>query len=148
MAKDKAPMGKVVVEIAISNDRDEGLTAAGHLKPGEVRRAEVQATVDTGATMLVLPEDLIERLGLPVLRKVNTRYGDGRVVARTVYGSVRLKVLNRVITVDALSAPAGTRALLGQIPLEGLDFLVDATKQRLIPNPESPDPEMALVEVL
>ncbi|MCY3019880.1 MAG: retropepsin-like aspartic protease [Planctomycetota bacterium] len=148
MGKDDAPMGKVVVSIEISSAEDEGLARAGHIAPDKVRRAELQAIVDTGATMLVLPEDTIARLGLPLVRKVNARYGDGRMATRNVYGSVRLTVLGRVVTVDALSAPAGAPALLGQIPLEGLDYLVDTSQQRLVPNPESPDPAMALVEVL
>jgi hypothetical protein len=38
--------------------------------------------------------------------------------------------------------------LLGQIPLESLDFVIDPRNQRLAPNPESPDPEMALMEIL
>jgi hypothetical protein len=68
------------------------------------------------------------------------------VVERTIYGSAKLRVLNREVTVDVLSAPIGVPALLGQIPLEGLDFVVDLKNQRLIPNPAAPDPEMALVE--
>jgi predicted aspartyl protease len=140
-------MGKVLVEVAVSNDRDEGKAQEGLLRGDQVRRAKLHALADTGATMLVLPEEVVKRLGLPPLRQVNTRLANGQFETRTLYGSVHLKVLNREITVDALGAPPGVPALLGQIPLGGLDFLVDSRNQRLMPNPESPDPQMALVDV-
>lgn len=52
------------------------------------------------------------------------------------------------MNVDVLSVPVGALALLGQIPLEGLDFVVDPRSQRLAPNPAAPDPAMALVDLL
>ena len=140
-------MGKVMVDIEVSNDRDEGKAQEGLIRPDQVRRARLQALAHTGATLLVLPEDLVQRLGLPMLRRVNTRLANGALEARAVHGPVRLKVLNRLVAVEALSGPAGMPALLGQIPLESLDFHVDSRNQRLIPNPEAPDPEMALVDV-
>ena len=148
MGKGEPCMGKVMVEIEVANYQDEGLVQAGVLPPGKVRKVQLKALVDTGATLLVLPEDAIEKLGLPVLRKASTRLGDGRFVTRTVYGSAKLAVQRRLVTVDVLSAPQGVPPLLGQIPLEGLDLIVDSKNQRLIPNPESPDPETALVDML
>ena len=147
MEKDTA-MGRVTVEIEVSNDRDEGKAEEGLLPADKVRRVTLTALVDTGATLLVLPEEAIQRLGLPVMRTAKTRLGNGQVVPSTIYGSAKLRVLKRVVGVDVLSAPAGVPALLGQVPLEGLDFVVDPKGQRLIPNPESPDPEMAMVDML
>jgi clan AA aspartic protease len=103
--------------------------------------------VDTGATLLVVPEDLVEKLGLPVLRHARTRLGDGRVVDCTIHASAKLTVMRRAVTTDVLKAPRGVPVLLGQIPLEGLDLHIDPRKQRLIPNPEAPDPETVLVDL-
>jgi clan AA aspartic protease len=144
---DQVDMGRVTVEIEVTNDRDEGKAQEGTLPREQVRRVTLNALVDTGATMLVLPDDIVQRLGLPVVRQVKTRFASGEVASRTIYGPARLTVLKRVVNVDVLSAPPGVPALLGQIPLEGLDFVVDPRNQRLMPNPESPDPEMALVDV-
>lgn len=141
-------MGKVVVESVVSNGQDDVLVERKILKPTEVRTATIRTLVDTGATMLVLPEDIIQQLGLPPIRKVKTRVADGRVLERQVYGYVKLTIQGRTITTEALSAPKGIPALLGQVPLEVLDFLVDSKNQRLIPNPESPDPEMAMYDIL
>jgi hypothetical protein len=35
--------------------------------------------------------------------------------------------------------PAGSTPLVGQIPLEELDLIVDSKRQSLRPNPEHPD---------
>ena len=147
MRKDTV-MGRVTVDIEVANNVDDELAQRGQLSADKVRRLTLSALVDTGATMLVMPEDVIQRLGLRPMRTVNTRLGDGQVTPRTIYGSVKLTVLKRMMTVDVVGAPPGVPALLGQIPLEGLDFVVDLANQRLIPNPESPDPEMALVYIL
>jgi len=43
------------------------------------------------------------------------------------------------MTCDALVLPAGTTALIGQIPLEGLDLVVDPKSRDVHVNPASPD---------
>ncbi|MGD0089344.1 MAG: retropepsin-like aspartic protease [Planctomycetota bacterium] len=141
-------MGRVAEVIEVSSGGDEELVQAGYLSPDKVRRETLTALVDTGATMLVLPEDVIQRLGLRVVSTVKARVWNGQVVSSTIYGPAKLKVLGRVVHVDVIGVPAGAPALLGQIPLEGLDFVVDTRNQRLVPNPESPDPAMALVDLL
>lgn len=142
----KNDVGRVIVDIRVTNAQDEGVVRSGHLAANQVRAATVRAIVDTGATLLVLPEAIIQQLGLPEVRKVTSRFADGHKMERTVYGPVRLEVQGRVVNVDALCAPPNVPALLGQIPLGGLDFLMDSKSQRLVPNPESPDPDMALVD--
>jgi hypothetical protein len=52
---------------------------------------------------------------------------------------VRLEILGRDMTCDALVEPAGTTALIGQIPLEGLDLVVDPKSREVTVNPASPD---------
>ncbi|HEX3313593.1 MAG TPA: hypothetical protein VHR72_01825, partial [Gemmataceae bacterium] len=52
-----------------------------------------------------------------------------------VYDVVRLTIQDRFCTVEVLEVPDGVPTLIGQIPLESLDFVVDPTKRRLIGNP-------------
>lgn len=141
-------MGRVWADIEVSNELDEGNASEGRLRADQVRKIQVRALVDTGATLFVLPEENIKALGLRLQRTVQSRQADGKLHARSVWGPAKLRVLRREVLVEVQAAPAGVPALLGQIPLEGLDLLVDARSQRLIPNPESPDPEMALVDML
>ena len=44
--------------------------------------------------------------------------------------------VDRAITVDVLGLPDDRQVLLGQLPLEALDFWIDVVKQRLVGNPE------------
>jgi len=140
-------VGKVTVEIQLTSDRDIGKAADGALPADKIRSTKVQAIVDTGATILVLPLSVIEQLGLPVIREARSRFADGRSMMRKIYGPIKLEVQRRVAIVEALCAPEGVPALLGQVPLELLDLLVDSKNRRLIPNPESSDPDVALVDV-
>lgn len=140
-------MGRVEVEIEATNWLDEQLVRRGLLQASAVRSARLKALVDTGATMLVLPEPLVKQLGLVAIRKARSQIADGPVVERDVYGGLRLKVLTRWALVEALGGPPNVPALLGQFPLELLDLLVDPKSRKLILNPASPDPEMATVDL-
>jgi hypothetical protein len=51
------------------------------------------------------------------------------------YGPVRLSIQGRDCPTDVMEVPDGTPALVGQIPLEYLDFVIDLRGQKLIGNP-------------
>ena len=52
-----------------------------------------------------------------------------------VYGTVRLTIQERDCLTDVSEVPDECPVLIGQIPLELLDFVVDMTGRRLIGNP-------------
>lgn len=135
----RGTMGAVRVKLALSNFADEECVRRGLMRPDEVRRADVEALVDTGATQLVLSQAVANQLGLRVLNRVPVRYADERREVRDLVGGVVVELMGRRTLVEAIVEPGKTYALLGQIPLEGLDFHVDPKGQRLIPNPDSPD---------
>jgi len=147
MKKKENGMGKVWAEVELFNAGDEYMFKEGKLPAGKIRKIDVKALVDTGATMLLLPEKDIQRLGLRLSRTVKSRVADGRLVERKIYGPVTVKVFKRTMQTEAAAGAPNLPPLLGQIPLEGLDLLVDAKNQCLILNPESPDPEMALIDI-
>jgi hypothetical protein len=62
-----------------------------------------------------------------------------------VHGGARLEVQGRACDIEVLALPEGRQVLLGQIPLDALDFWVDLTNQRLIGNPEHDGQWMAEV---
>lgn len=128
-------MGKVLVTAKIENLHDLFNVHQGILKPEEVRSIEVSdALVDTGATTLSLPKPLIARLGLQPLGARRARTSGGSVMLQ-MYGTVQLTVQGRVWRGDVLEIPDDCPPLIGQIPLESLDFVVDPQGQRLIGNP-------------
>jgi predicted aspartyl protease len=128
-------MGKVLAAAAIENVEDLYDVKKGLKQPEEVRRLDVpDALVDTGAMFLSLPRRYIQQLGLQRyrMRKAITSSG---VAEFGMYGVVRLAVQGRDCFVEVAELPDECPVLLGQIPLEALDFVVDPIGQRLIGNP-------------
>ena len=125
--------------IQLANNHDEEDVKCGRRRPHEVRSVHVHAVADTGATMLVLPADVVARLGLfpDGYRKV--RYADGRIRELSWVSNIRLTILGRETVTNALVEDAGTTPLIGQIPLEELDLIVDPKSHELRVNPDSPD---------
>lgn len=62
-------MGKVIQKVKLSNFEHPDLAL------------EVNAVINTGATMLTLPQEIIDRLALRKLREGNVRYADGEQLA-------------------------------------------------------------------
>jgi len=132
-------MGKIMMKVKLTNQTDYSKAREGLTPPDRVRSVEVEALIDTGATMLVLPADVVERLGLAEEGRRKVRYADGRVAEVPWVGGVRLEILGREMTCDALVEAAGTVPLIGQIPLESLDLVVDPKTREARVNPASPD---------
>lgn len=138
-------MGEVKVEVGLENAVDRELVYRGLLTEDQVRSFKVQVIADTGAAMLVLPQDEVEALGLREIRKAVVRYADERKEERSVAGPVTIRVDSRAATVDGIVGPPNSEPLLGDVVLEIMDVLVDPLQQKLIPRPESPFlPELKL----
>lgn len=127
-------MGKIIEQVKLINALDPSKSEI------------VEAVVDTGATLLVLPQDLVERLGLRKVREAKVRYANQDVQSKAVYGIVTVEVQGRSGNFDALAEVPGSQPLIGQIVLEALDLVINPVTRKLGPNPESP--EMPMVEIL
>jgi predicted aspartyl protease len=120
----------------LENVLDLFAASEGKLSPDNVRRVEVDnALVDTGATTLAIRRAEIDGLGLKSIstRRCVTSAGVREV---NVYGPVRLTIMGRNCSLDVMEVPDEVPALVGQIPLEMLDLVVDPPNHRLIGNPE------------
>lgn len=126
-------VGRVSVEFEVANNDDLALVRRGLLKPDKVRRETIQGIVDSGATRLVLPEEVVKRLGLTLDEAVSVRYADGRRAKRRAAKGVYVKLLGRDSTFTAVVEPKRTTALVGAIVLEDLDLLVDCAAQKVVP---------------
>nr|MDQ3013313.1 hypothetical protein [Acidobacteriota bacterium] len=62
-------MGELNVELFLENATDREMFKRGLMKEDDVRKLTTKAIVDTGAMMLVLPQDQVEELGRRELRK-------------------------------------------------------------------------------
>ena len=118
-------MGRVLTEATIENLNDVLDSENGVLAPERIRRSTVtDALVDTGATMLSLPTRLIKKLGLNKFSRRRVRSATG-VAEADLYAAVRLTIQDRFCTMDVMEVPDDTPVLIGQLPLEQLDFVVD-----------------------
>jgi predicted aspartyl protease len=129
-------MGRVVVTAKLENLEDLFRLSKGEIAADQVRSVEVtDALVDTGATMLLAPATIIRQLGLVQFKKRPSRALGGPLEI-PIYASVRLTVQGRDCNVDVGEIPDEFPVLIGQVPLELLDWVVDTKNRRLIGNPE------------
>jgi clan AA aspartic protease len=126
-------------KVKLTNSYDEENVSRGQIPADQVRSTEIEALVDTGATMMVLPADAVAALGLLPAGYRKVRYADGRVAEVPWVSGIRIAILGRETVINALVEAAGTTPLIGQIPLEELDLLVDPKSRELRVNPASPD---------
>lgn len=129
-------MGRTLVEVEVQNYDDIVLRGATRGRPRKVRKEKVQALVDTGSALLGLHKATIEKLGLRFARSVEVRTGNGNV-ERPIYQAVRITILGRQCLGEVMEIPDDIPPLLGCIPRENLDLVVDPNSNRVIPNPQS-----------
>ncbi|MBT7408470.1 MAG: hypothetical protein HN826_02095 [Methylococcales bacterium] len=116
-------MGKIIVSALLENFVTD--TSYG----------EVDLLVDTGAALVGLTPDIIQKLQLI---KTGERWSittNGRV-KRSIYSGLRISVMDRTVTLEVCDLPLGTPNLLGYIALELMDFIVIPNEQKLAANPD------------
>jgi predicted aspartyl protease len=129
-------MGKVIVTAKLENLNDVEMRERGIIQADQVRSVEVQdALVDTGATGLLVPKRLVAQLGLRHFRDRPAR-GLGGSLSMAMYSAVWLTIQGRECVLDVGEIDDQFPVLIGQIPLEALDWVVDPKGRRLIGNPE------------
>jgi len=113
-------MGEVHVEIVVVNPR----TGA--------RSEEVTALADTGATLTVIPGELLGRLGIQKVRRVSFALADGRQAERDV-GDAAVAVNGEAVPCRVVFGESGDAILLGLAVLEQAGLAVDPVQRRLVP---------------
>jgi predicted aspartyl protease len=128
-------MGKVTVTFKATNYDDLSDVARKRTKR-KPRQIEAEALVDTGATRFYLQRRVIEALGLRPVSEITSRAMSDRAEKRTVFSPVKLEIQGRSGHFDVIQLPDTLPNIIGQIPLEHLDWVVDPKRRRLIANPE------------
>ncbi len=136
-------MGRFSVEVELTNNDDMALVRRGSLAPDQVRRIRVKGVVDSGASSLVIPREVVRALDLPLTDKARIRYVDGRSALRDVADSIRLDFGTRHGLFTAVVEPKRRDALIGAIVLEALDLIVDCKHMTLTPR----DPKHIISEL-
>lgn len=100
---------------------------------------EVNALVDTGATFMCVSEEIALQLGFDITevsRQVVT-LADGHQRKVPKIAPIEIAFGNRSYVTEAVVL--GNEALMGVIPMEAMDLIVDPRQQILIANPQHPN---------
>ncbi|MGI8554801.1 MAG: aspartyl protease family protein [Pyrinomonadaceae bacterium] len=131
-------MGLVYAELDLLNGGDVYLFRQNLLAESEIKRVNITALVDTGASMLSINENIKTQLDLPVIEKQFVTLADDSTIEVEIVGPVEVRFENRRTSVDAVVLPGDAEVLLGAIPMEDMDVLVDPRQRMLVVNPKHP----------
>jgi clan AA aspartic protease len=95
--------------------------------------------VDSGAMTLTINEEIAKQLDLEVQEQFEVTLADGSSRKCDYVGPVNIRFENRFSSCNALVLPGADEILLGVIPLEEMDVLIDPRTQQLIVHPDRPD---------
>ena len=126
-------MGLVYAAIELINPKQSGLNPMG-----------VNALVDTGAITLCIPEHVVLQLKLETLEQREVTTADGKKRLVPYVGPVQIRFGNRNCFTGALVL--GDSVLLGAVPLEDMDLVINPRLQTITVNPESPNIPAAVVK--
>lgn len=131
-------MGLVYAEIDIISVDDIVLSRRGFIDESAIKRVNVTALVDSGAYMLSINENIKNQLDLPLIEMQFVTLADETSIEVEIVGPVEVRFENRRTTVDALVLPGDAEVLLGAIPMEDMDVLIDPRQRKLVVNPKHP----------
>jgi len=131
-------MGLVYADIELLNGGDVSEFRKGSISKDNIRQMHVKAMLDSGAYMLAINENIKNQLGLHVIEESTATLANGTEIILEIVGPIELRFLNRRASVDAMVLPGDNEVLLGAIPMEQMDVLIDPKKQTLIVNPKHP----------
>lgn len=132
-------MGMIYAEIELINAIDLGNAKLYKIGEEEIKRIHVNMLVDTGSMYMCINENVRELLQLSVVEKRKGVLADGSIVEYDVAGPIEVRFKNRRCVVDAIVLPGANELLLGAIPMEDMDVLINPVRRELIVNPAHPD---------
>ncbi len=128
-------MGYVYADIELTNEDDVALSRDGYLPENQIKKVSTRALVDSGAYDLIINQEVQEKLKLRVRGTRLVKLADETIIEVDIVGPVEVRFETRATTVRALVLPDAEEVLLGAIPLEGLDVIIDPLRERLLVNP-------------
>jgi len=124
-------MGSVYEDITLENASDVLAVQRGVIGESEVRSVVVNALVDTGAGTLVINEEINQSLGLKVKEVRESTLADGSKHMYKRMEPVRIRWNDRDTFCVPTMIPGADTILLGSIPLQDMDLIVDPKEEKL-----------------
>jgi clan AA aspartic protease len=100
--------------------------------PDRSRWIQLDALVDTGASISAVPGSILRDLGVSVLMTQEFEFGQGEIRRMNV-GQTWIRIEGREVITLLLFNDEGTTPLLGAMTLEGVFLGVDPSRRRLVP---------------
>jgi len=125
-------MRHVNTQITLKNVRDVFNAKKGNLPKDKIRQATIDVMVDTGATTLVINEQLLQQLGLDVIGEQEISLANDATEICKLTEALEINWENRFVVMSAVVIEDAPEFLLGVLPLEGMDLIVDTVNHRLI----------------
>lgn len=116
----------------------------GNTARPDLEEVDASALVDTGALHLCIPEHMAVQLQLNPLKQREVQTADGRSHLVDYVGPIKISMLGRECFTGALVM--GNQVLLGAIPMEDMDLIVEPARMRVSVNPMSPNIPMSLAK--
>jgi len=124
-------MGNVFAEITLRNNGDLTKAREGSIVEKDIRTITLTALVDTGATTLVINEEVRQKLGLSIIDTRTANLAGDIKMECQITEPVQIIWKNRQVDINAMVLP-GDKILLGVIPLEFMDLMVDPVRRELV----------------
>jgi clan AA aspartic protease len=119
-------------KITLINARDMGNAKEGLIPDKKVRSISVEAMPDTGAWTLVINEDTRQKLGLTIIETSRSTLADGKTSVYDVTEGIGIRWKDRGTVLPAVVVPDAKDILLGALPLEAMDLMVDPVNEKLV----------------
>ena len=126
-------MGHIFTEIELSNPREQELAAV-----------RVGALAGTGAVVLCIPEHIALQLNLVIESMREVSVADGRSMTVPYVGPIKVTFRDRFCYVGALVL--GDEVLLGAVPMEDMDLVINPRRREVTVDPASPNIPRARVK--
>ena len=110
----------------------------------EIKPIEVLSLVDTGATYLCIPQHIANQLEVSELQKREVVLANGSSHLVPYVGPIKIEFDNRMCFVGAMVL--GDQCLLGAIPMEDMDLVIQPKLLKLSVNPSSPNTASGLAK--
>ena len=132
-------MGLIYANVILRNGEDVMELRKKKITEGEVRKMEVKVLVDSGAIIMAINETIKAQLGLETYERDFAQLADGSSMELDLVWPIEVRFGNRKAMVEAFVLPGDAEPLLGAIPMEKMDVLIDVGRQELIINPSHPN---------
>ena len=139
-------MGLVYAELLLISADDLALFHYGFKPEAEIKSILVQALVDSGAYQMVINDHIKQQLRLRVIEERVVKLADESERLVEVVGPIEIRFQNRRTVADAIVLPNTSEVLLGSVPMEDLDVVIDPKRQTLAVNPANPNIPVTIVK--